>query len=44
MPRPNAEIREQRFFPLANLPGETNAGTRRRLAEIAGAAAKSDHW
>ena len=44
MPPPNAEIREQRFFPLADLPQDAAEGTRRRLAEITGAAEKSDRW
>jgi len=44
VPSPSAEIAEQRFFPLSCLPQDTTGGTRRRLAEIAGATAASDHW
>ena len=44
VPAPTAEIREQRFFPLTSLPPETSAGSRRRLAEIAGDAARSEPW
>jgi ADP-ribose pyrophosphatase YjhB (NUDIX family) len=44
VPAPTAEIREQRFFPLAALPQELSAGSRQRLAEIAGEAARSEHW
>jgi ADP-ribose pyrophosphatase YjhB (NUDIX family) len=44
VPAPSAEIREQRFFPLAALPHDASAGSRRRLAEIAGSAARSEHW
>jgi ADP-ribose pyrophosphatase YjhB (NUDIX family) len=44
VPPPSAEIREQRFFPLAALPHDATHGTRRRMAEIAGAAERSDHW
>ena len=34
LPPPSFEIREQRFFPLADLPGDVVGGARRRLAEI----------
>lgn len=34
VPRPNAEIAEQGFFAPAVLPTATDAGTRRRIAEI----------
>src|SRR5262245_10060652 len=44
VPSPSAEIAEQRFFPLSSLPQDTTGGTRRRLAEIAGATAASEHW
>jgi ADP-ribose pyrophosphatase YjhB (NUDIX family) len=44
VPPPSPEIREQRFFPLADLPQDAAEGTRRRLAEITGAAEKSDRW
>ena len=33
-PAPTFEIREARFFPLAGLPDDTSAATRRRLDEI----------
>ena len=44
VPPPNAEIREQRFFPVAALPADATAGTRRRMAEIVDGAARSDRW
>jgi ADP-ribose pyrophosphatase YjhB (NUDIX family) len=34
VPVPTFEIREQRFFPLTELPAELVRGARRRLAEI----------
>jgi 8-oxo-dGTP pyrophosphatase MutT (NUDIX family) len=43
-PKPTAEIRESRFFPLAALPEDTTAGTHSRLDEILRAAAKSEQW
>ena len=33
--RPDFEIAEVRWFPLSDLPSDTNPATRRRLAEIA---------
>lgn len=44
VPRPNAEIREQGFFALDALPAETESGTRRRLAEIAGGQRPAPAW
>ncbi|MCA1299319.1 NUDIX domain-containing protein [Stappia indica] len=41
---PNVEIREAGFFPLADLPEGTTPATRRRLAELAGAAPVSEVW
>lgn len=41
---PNAEIAEARFFPLTELPADATEGTRRRLAELTGAAAISPDW
>ena len=32
---PDFEIAEVRWFPLSDLPPDTNPATRRRLAEIA---------
>lgn len=44
VPAPGVEIAEQDFFALDKLPDETNAGTRRRLAEIFNGAALSERW
>jgi ADP-ribose pyrophosphatase YjhB (NUDIX family) len=44
VPAPNAEIREQRFFPTGALPDGTSAGTRRRMAEILGQSVRSERW
>jgi ADP-ribose pyrophosphatase YjhB (NUDIX family) len=44
MPRPNLEIREQRFFRLDDLPPGTNAGTRRRLQEVTDGLAPQSAW
>ena len=41
---PDKEIAEARFFPLDNLPSDTSAGTRRRLAEMFEGAEISPHW
>jgi 8-oxo-dGTP pyrophosphatase MutT (NUDIX family) len=41
---PNMEIAEVGFFAPEALPGGTTAGTRRRLAEIAGAMPRSAEW
>ena len=43
-PRPSAEIREARFFPLDQLPEDATAGTRRRLEEILRDAPKGERW
>ncbi len=43
-PRPTAEIRESRFFPLAVLPEDTTAGTHRRLEEILRGVRKDSRW
>jgi 8-oxo-dGTP pyrophosphatase MutT (NUDIX family) len=42
--KPNLEIKEAAFFALDALPDGATGGTRRRLAEIAGLAAISEHW
>lgn len=41
---PDREIVECGFFPLDALPGETTAGTLRRLDEIAGRRAVEPYW
>ena len=41
---PDYEIAEARFFPCRDLPAETSAGTRARLAEILDGAPISDFW
>jgi len=38
------EIAEAAFFPSHDLPKGTTGGTRRRLAELSGAAAQSTAW
>lgn len=43
-PMPVSEIVERGFFPIDRLPEGTTAGTRRRLAEIAGATAPGGEW
>jgi ADP-ribose pyrophosphatase YjhB (NUDIX family) len=43
-PAPGLEIREAKFFPLANLPEGTSAGTKRRLEEIARGTAAAPTW
>jgi ADP-ribose pyrophosphatase YjhB (NUDIX family) len=43
-PTPGLEIREAKFFPLANLPEGTSAGTKRRLEEIARGTAVAPTW
>jgi 8-oxo-dGTP pyrophosphatase MutT (NUDIX family) len=42
--KPSAEIVDARFFETGNLPDTTTAGTRRRLAEIAGNAPLAHVW
>lgn len=44
IPKPNAEIAEQRFFSRDDLPETLVAGARRRLTEIFGGADQSEHW
>lgn len=44
VPRPNREIREQRFFATEALPAGTTEATRRRLAELRGEASPSRTW
>jgi len=41
---PRLEIAESGFFPIADLPKGTTGGTRRRLAELSGAAQQSVTW
>jgi 8-oxo-dGTP pyrophosphatase MutT (NUDIX family) len=41
---PDREIAEAGFFPIDDLPAETTAGTRRRIAEIFGGQAVSPYW
>lgn len=41
---PNMEIAEIGFFPPESLPEDTTAGTRKRLAEIAGGSAPATEW
>ncbi len=41
---PNVEILDCRFFPLADLPEDTTAATRRRLAEVLNGAPRSIEW
>ncbi len=43
-PNSNDEIAEHAFFALDALPPETSGGTRRRLAEMSGAAPLSVRW
>jgi 8-oxo-dGTP pyrophosphatase MutT (NUDIX family) len=43
-PAPNREIAASRFFALDELPGDTTAGTRARIAEILLGAPVSDTW
>lgn len=42
--RPDREIAEARFFALDDLPAQTTAGTRRRLAEILAGDQPSTDW
>ena len=44
VPESNMEIREQGFFAAGALPDHATGGTRRRMAEILGGAARSDRW
>ena len=42
--KPDFEIIETGFFALDALPAETTSATRRRLAELSGAASPDDYW
>lgn len=42
--RANLEIAEFGWFPLDDLPADTSAATRRRLAEVFDGVPKSDKW
>ena len=44
VPKPNLEIVETGFFPAEAPPEGTTEATRRRLAEIAGRAARTSEW
>lgn len=44
VPEPNREIAEQGFFATVDLPPETSAGTRRRIAEVFSGQARSITW
>lgn len=44
VPRSNAEIIEQGFFAVHDVPAGTDAGTRRRLAELFDGEVVSDRW
>jgi ADP-ribose pyrophosphatase YjhB (NUDIX family) len=44
VPEPTFEIQEQRFFPVAGLPGDIARGTRARIAEIFEGAPLGQHW
>lgn len=43
-PTPNAEILEQRFFSLQNLPKGMSEAAKRRLDEISGASPIAEYW
>jgi 8-oxo-dGTP pyrophosphatase MutT (NUDIX family) len=43
-PAPNHEIAASGFFPLAQMPGDTSAATRARIAEVVLGAPVSDVW
>jgi 8-oxo-dGTP pyrophosphatase MutT (NUDIX family) len=43
-PVPNGEIVAHGFFAVDDMPNDTTAGTRARLAEVLGGAPKSDDW
>jgi ADP-ribose pyrophosphatase YjhB (NUDIX family) len=43
-PEPSYEIQEARFFPIAELPADTTAATRRRLDEIVSGRAPAADW
>jgi ADP-ribose pyrophosphatase YjhB (NUDIX family) len=42
--RPNAEIMDRRFFPPNELPADTTAATRQRIAEVLEGAAINEYW
>ena len=44
VPKPNAEIAEQKIVPWNALPEGTNAPTRDRILEIMGTRPRSPHW
>ena len=44
VPTPNAEIAEQQFFALDNLPEAITAATRRRLDEVFRGAERTSAW
>ena len=44
LPRPNAEIAEQGFFAVDDVPEGTDMGTRRRLEELFNGRAVSENW
>lgn len=41
---PNTEISDARFFPIAGLPEDITAGSRRRLDEILNGQSISEYW
>jgi 8-oxo-dGTP pyrophosphatase MutT (NUDIX family) len=43
-PVPNGEIVAHGFFAVDDMPNDTTAGTRARLAEVLGGAPNSDDW
>jgi ADP-ribose pyrophosphatase YjhB (NUDIX family) len=44
IPVPNMEIKEQRFFPLDDLPPDTVGAARRRIGEIFHGEVIGQHW
>jgi len=43
-PQPNGEIAAHGFFPFDALPPDTTAGTRARIAELAGGRPAAERW
>jgi hypothetical protein len=43
-PAPNREIAASGFFALDQMPGDTSAGTRARIAEVLLGAPVSERW
>jgi 8-oxo-dGTP pyrophosphatase MutT (NUDIX family) len=43
-PTPNHEIAAARFFAFDEMPGDTSAGTRARIAEVLLGVPMSEHW